>query len=189
MSDVIQFFVPGRCVQWHRAGEQGNMCPVCHGTKLVNAQRCPKCRGRGFSFRKFQKKEDKSYQAELKATYLATVGGSHEPPTCPLCVDVLAVYPVPLSPKKRAAAILYEWEEINQIPGMEFPLDYMNGLTLGLIGRPSYPDRDNLTKQVGDGLKQVAWADDRQIVDGREAKVYGPVPGLWVRIVKLEVPQ
>lgn len=51
--------------------------------------------------------------------------------------------------------------------------------------RCSRPDLDNLVKMVADGLNEVCWQDDQQIVDLRAVKLYGDVPGISIRIVPI----
>jgi Holliday junction resolvase RusA-like endonuclease len=51
------------------------------------------------------------------------------------------------------------------------------------------PDRDNLEKGVIDALKGIFWRDDRQVADGRTAKVYsepGTVPQTVVMVTRAD---
>jgi len=43
-------------------------------------------------------------------------------------------------------------------------------------------DGDKLTRAVWDGMTKVVFADDAQVVLWRGSKVYGPVPGVTVRV-------
>lgn len=43
-------------------------------------------------------------------------------------------------------------------------------------------DVDNLLKIVGDGLNQIVWKDDRQIVEANVTKVYGDKPKMIIRV-------
>jgi Holliday junction resolvase RusA-like endonuclease len=52
----------------------------------------------------------------------------------------------------------------------------------GLIRPTGKPDADNVAKAVGDGGNGVLWADDKQIVDLRVQKVYGPRAELQVLV-------
>lgn len=52
---------------------------------------------------------------------------------------------------------------------------------LGGALRPAIkPDCDNLMKSVGDGLNQIVWRDDKQIVEATVRKVYSTHPGLTI---------
>lgn len=55
----------------------------------------------------------------------------------------------------------------------------------GLSWHTSKPDADNIMKAVGDGLNEVVWKDDSQIVMARIIKQYGPTPGLLVTVEPL----
>lgn len=46
----------------------------------------------------------------------------------------------------------------------------------------STPDWDNVGKFVGDALNGVFWDDDRKIVLGSVAQIYGNTPGVCIRI-------
>lgn len=46
------------------------------------------------------------------------------------------------------------------------------------------PDWDNVGK-LCDGLNQVCWKDDKQIVDGRVVKLYSTTPGVQIDIIPL----
>lgn len=48
------------------------------------------------------------------------------------------------------------------------------------------PDLDNLAKAILDGLNQVAWVDDSQIVKLHLEKVYGEKPFISVQMLKVE---
>lgn len=43
-------------------------------------------------------------------------------------------------------------------------------------------DVDNLLKIVGDGLNEIVWKDDRQIVSASVSKRHGPTPMMIVRV-------
>jgi Holliday junction resolvase RusA-like endonuclease len=77
----------------------------------------------------------------------------------PLCVVMVAVFPVPASwsAKKRAAALACEiWPTVK-------------------------PDADNLVK-VLDALNEVVFRDDKQVIDVRLVKRYGDRPRLVIEI-------
>lgn len=48
----------------------------------------------------------------------------------------------------------------------------------GLIRPTGKPDLDNVCKAIGDGLNQVAWADDSQVTEWIVSKVYHEQPGV-----------
>jgi Holliday junction resolvase RusA-like endonuclease len=51
------------------------------------------------------------------------------------------------------------------------------------------PDVDNYVKGVKDGLKQVIWIDDSQVVDLRVSKFYSEKPRVEIKITPLESQQ
>ena len=188
--DAITFFVPSKPVQWHRADQSTILCKACAGKgKIGQGLKCPKCKGRGFFTPRHQPTVDKSYQKLLMDYYLEAVQRSPDFPRKPydwLCVvDVVAVY---LLPKDRPKWLRDQIEDIWAYVGDSFPSDRWDDTAIRWLGKETMPDRDNIIKQVGDGLDGVAWADDKLICDGRECKVYGPVPGLHVRIRRLTKP-
>ncbi|WP_211825334.1 RusA family crossover junction endodeoxyribonuclease [Kistimonas asteriae] len=72
----------------------------------------------------------------------------------PVAVEMLTVMPIPLSwtKRKRKAALA------------------------GDIRPAVAPDFDNLAKLYCDAMNGVWWQDDKQVVDGRCIKCYGPDP-------------
>ncbi len=105
------------------------------------------------------------YEAALRyAAQEAMSGGA--PLDGPLAVTVTATFPIPTSwsKKKQQAALA------------------------GMVAHTCRPDVDNLIKSI-DGLNQVCWADDRQIVTALIRKRYGGRPAIHIEIVKLsEIP-
>lgn len=85
----------------------------------------------------------------------------------PVVVLVSAAFPVPASwPKwKREQALRGEW-----------PCTCVK-------------DVDNLAKTVTDALNDLAYTDDRQIIELRARKHYAEVPGLSIYIAFLEEPR
>lgn len=85
--------------------------------------------------------------------------GTEAPLEGPLCVVVVAIFPVPASwsEKKRRAAYA------------------------GAIWPTVKPDADNLIK-VLDACNEVVWRDDKQIVDARIVKRYGERPRLVIEV-------
>lgn len=51
-----------------------------------------------------------------------------------------------------------------------------------LILPTTKPDSDNVEKSIKDGLNGVVWVDDCQVVKCQKVKVYGPRPGVRVRV-------
>jgi len=49
-------------------------------------------------------------------------------------------------------------------------------------GGRNYGDVDNFAKCILDGLNNVIWKDDLQVVDLRVRKYFGEIPGAWVYI-------
>lgn len=59
-----------------------------------------------------------------------------------------------------------------------------NDMLQGLIHHTVKPDLDNLTKAVLDGLNDVAWHDDSQIVELNVRKIYVEKPYIQISIKK-----
>lgn len=99
----------------------------------------------------------RKFEDALRARAQDFMGG-RAPLNGPLALLFVAAFPVPASwsKKKRAEALA------------------------GIVRPCSTPDSDNLLK-VTDALNQVAFVDDRQIVDARVVKLYSERP--HVRIV------
>ena len=57
-----------------------------------------------------------------------------------------------------------------------------NDMLQGLIHHTVKPDLDNLTKAVLDGLNDVAWHDDSQIVELNVRKIYVEKPYIQISI-------
>ena len=75
-----------------------------------------------------------------------------------LDVDIVCTVPASWSAKKRTQALA------------------------GAIRPAKKPDADNVVKAVCDGMNGVVWVDDVQAVEGGWRKVYGPTPGVSVRV-------
>lgn len=103
-------------------------------------------------------KETRDYEDALKMAGKVAMRG-RAPLSGPLAVTVWAVKSVPKSwsNKKRDAALA------------------------GIVRPTSTPDWDNIAKMI-DGLNEIVWDDDAQIVDGRCIKVYGEKPRLEVHV-------
>jgi Holliday junction resolvase RusA-like endonuclease len=78
---------------------------------------------------------------------------------CPLRVMVTATFPVPES----------------------WPLKKRDEALQGLRRPTGKPDTDNLLKMI-DGLNEIIWNDDSQVVDALARKFYGAKPGLLVEV-------
>mgnify|MGYP000064395921 CR=1 FL=1 len=95
---------------------------------------------------------------------------AHRPAKCgtiesgPVAVSVLFIWPYRKSePKKRTAGG-------------------------GLLPCDTRPDADNLTKMLLDAMTRCAfWRDDGQVADLRIAKLWGPEPGISIRIDSMGV--
>jgi len=180
--DVVRFEVPGEPVQWHRAGGHLIPCPRC-GKNPRLRKGCEKCRGRGFFEVKFQVKEDASYQNRVALCYRQASCGL--PPWDGMVgFEVIAVFPMPKSMSKTEhREIDAAWPELP--PGTEWDVFEHTVQWITVIGRPKNPDLSNIIKNVEDGLKGIAWLDDRQIVYERAFKVYGPQPAAHVKIKRM----
>lgn len=106
-------------------------------------------------------KETVDYEAALKLAGRVAMG-RRQALTGPLKVTVTAVMPVPVSwsRKKRDAALA------------------------GSLWPVVTPDWDNIAKML-DGLNEIVWLDDKQIVDGRCIKRYGESPMLEVKVSEI----
>lgn len=103
----------------------------------------------------------KTARYESTAALFASHAMSGRPPfTGPMCVFMDIVLPVPESwSKRRQAAAL---------AGQEWPT--------------KKPDMDNVVKGIFDALNGIVWKDDVQVVALNVGKVYGPTPGVAVRV-------
>lgn len=103
----------------------------------------------------------KTARYESTAALFAAQAMTGRPPfSGPMCVFMDIVLPVPTSwSKKRQTAAL---------AGQEWPT--------------KKPDMDNVVKGIFDALNGIVWQDDVQVVALNVGKVYGPTPGVAVRI-------
>ena len=104
----------------------------------------------------------RSYEAMLRYAGERAMKGAGlvMPLDCALRVRVTAVFAVPVSRSRRAAA-----ESI-----------------AGIIRPTGKPDGDNIMKCVGDSLNGVVWRDDSLVVDWSVRKFYGDAPVLMVEV-------
>ena len=76
-------------------------------------------------------------------------------------MTIRAIYRVPTSwPKKRAAEA--KW-------------------------RTSKPDADNIAKLVSDACNEIVFGDDAQVADLRVQKVYGPIAGVMITAMVIDL--
>lgn len=91
-----------------------------------------------------------AYEDRVRGAFLKASGGTWTKVDTPLCIQILAKYPVPKSvSKKRRAAML---------SGRLFPT--------------KKPDWDNVGKIICDALNGIAYRDDAQIVFAAVSKSY-----------------
>lgn len=108
--------------------------------------------------------DPKSVKYETQLAYAATQVMDGRPPLDgPLEVLIVSMFPIPqgFSKAKRAAAIA------------------------GTVRPTVKPDFDNIAKLV-DGLNQIVWLDDKQIVDGRVVKHYSETPGMTIQVTEFQ---
>jgi Holliday junction resolvase RusA-like endonuclease len=100
-----------------------------------------------------------SYERLVRETYKLSFPGQ-KPLEGPLELVLRAYYPIPESwPQSKKAKAL-----------------------CGLIEPTVKVDFDNLAKVICDSLNDIAWVDDKQIVDARIQKIYSPIPRVEVEI-------
>ena len=106
------------------------------------------------------RKQTQSYEATVKAEYHYQTGGAYFPEETPLHILIDCFMPAPSSVSKKKMAAM-----------------------LAHILRPmKTPDWDNVGKIICDALNQVAYKDDKAIVDGRVRKFYSKRPRVIVTI-------
>lgn len=98
--------------------------------------------------------ETRAYENKIIAYYRKQIGAFRWPDSAFVCVDVVAVYPIPKSATKSAVA----------------------GMQAGGILPSRKPDIDNVLKVVLDALNGVAYKDDSRVVCVSARKVYGVQP-------------
>ena len=81
--------------------------------------------------------------------------GGLTPLDCPLKMTVIAYWPIPKNGKSKAWRLK---------------------AAKGDMPRPSSPDWDNVGKAVSDALNNIAYVDDRQIVECTVRKLYSERP-------------
>ncbi len=135
---------------------------VVKGEPVAKAR--PRLRGRGYGAYTPQKTVD--YEDYIKAEYIRQVKEFRAKPAfeasdC-IGISVDAYFTIPKETSKKK-------------------IEYMNK---GLIRPTKKPDWDNVGKIVSDALNQLAFYDDKQIVDASVHKYYSSVPRIEVTLYK-----
>lgn len=118
----------------------------------------PRFSARGGFARAYTDDKTASYEGALRMAGAMAMAG-REPLTCALALDMIAVFPIPASWSKRKQA----------------------EAAAGMIRPTGKPDCDNLLKCI-DGLNEIVWKDDAQIVRATITKIYGASPELAISI-------
>lgn len=85
------------------------------------------------------------------------------PLTIPLCIDLVFFLPIPESTSKvKRKAMLH-----------------------GTLLHMAKPDIDNLIKFILDCMNELAFEDDKQVIEIRAKKIYSEKPGTLVRMIPL----
>lgn len=66
------------------------------------------------------------------------------------------------------------------------PKSWSKAKAAGANWRASKPDADNLAKIISDAMNTVVFIDDAQIANLTVQKVYGPIAGVTVSVVRLD---
>jgi len=82
----------------------------------------------------------------------------------PVTVNIIAVFPVPVS-----------WPKWKQDAAYNDQLHHT-----------AKPDEDNVGKAAKDAMNGIAWDDDAQVVSSRVDKRYGQEPGVYVNISTID---
>lgn len=111
----------------------------------------------------FTPQKTRNYESALRVAAGEAMNG-RPPIEGPLCVEVIAAFPVGASwsRRKKEAALV------------------------GALRPTGKPDADNLLKAL-DALNQIVFRDDAQIVEASVSKTYSDVPGLSVIVTPLEL--
>ncbi|QPF87006.1 RusA family crossover junction endodeoxyribonuclease [Bradyrhizobium genosp. L] len=125
----------------------------------------PQGKGRPRFMRKtghaYTPEKTRNYETNLRLAAQDAMHGAN-PIEGPLAVTVRALFPVPTS-----------WSRKKQTAALE-----------GSVRPTGRPDADNLMK-VLDGLNEIVFRDDKQIVDGRVIKTYSARPALRIEVVEI----
>jgi Holliday junction resolvase RusA-like endonuclease len=131
----------------------------------VRGKAAPRAQATKFGPRIFQDDATRKWETELRFAGERAMQG--RPPTrLPVRIDIEARFPIPqgFSRKARERALL------------------------GEITPCVKPDYDNISKSFGDGLNEVVWCDDKQIVEARVRKIYSDRPGITATVEELGPP-
>lgn len=111
----------------------------------------------------FNRPETKNYLARVQSIFAGSYPG-FTPLASAVQLTITAYFPIPKSTSKKKR------EE----------------MSCGII-RPTIKrnDWDNIGKIIGDGLNQIAYVDDCQIVDGRVIKFYSDRPRVEITIEEI----
>lgn len=113
----------------------------------------------------FQDNASRKWEAEIRGAGERAMAG-RPPSEDAIAIIVEARFPIPtsFSRAKRAEALAGRLRPIVK------------------------PDYDNICKALGDGLNQIVWKDDKQIVESAVRKVYNERPGLTIIIETFDPP-
>jgi Holliday junction resolvase RusA-like endonuclease len=138
---------------------------VVSETVVINLPGVPRGKGRprfsvrGGHARAYTDAQTESYEGALRLAASQAMSG--EPPLeGALALIMTAVFPVPAS-----------WSRLKRSRAM-----------MGQIRPTGKPDVDNLLKSVADGMNQIVYKDDAQLVSALVMKEYGPIPGITITI-------
>jgi Holliday junction resolvase RusA-like endonuclease len=131
---------------------------------VIELSGTPRGKGRGRAVstpngaRVFTDNKTRLYEAQLRHAGEITMAG-RLPIAVALRVDVVARFPIAQSwsKRKRAEALA------------------------GTLRPCTTPDADNVLK-ILDGLNNIVWIDDKQIVDATVRKIYSERPGLTITV-------
>lgn len=108
-------------------------------------------------------KTTRDYETLVAESFLSQGGTVFDHPY--LDVYIIAYFPIPKSTRKADKLLMGS----------------------GCIPYNHKPDVDNCCKSILDGLNNVAWLDDRQVVSLKIKKFYGNEPQVIVKIKEVEV--
>lgn len=109
--------------------------------------------------RAYTPEKTRQYEEDVRSAYLEAAQDAHFSDR-PVCVEILAFYPIPNSAAKGRRA----------------------AMAGGSIRPVVKPDCDNVCKIICDALNGIAWRDDAQVVKITVEKRYGETPMVHVVI-------
>lgn len=116
----------------------------------------PRFSARGGFARAYTDEKTASFEGALRMAGSLAMRG-REPFVCAIALDMVAVFPIPAS-----------WSKTKR-----------EQAAYGAIHPTGKPDVDNLLKCM-DGLNEIVWKDDAQIVRATVTKRYGSIPELVI---------